>query len=148
MENKITLREAAKRANVSSSTIYHYIKMGVLPKPEHISNEKAGRGNLAVYSKDIVEIILRVKSELENTHSLKMVQGYMCIPEETRKNSLNKKLKKLLHMVKIGKYKEPEFYEELNNVKGLIGASMATASLYDGSTFAYKFSHKKQDLPE
>lgn len=133
-QNIITLREAARRSGVSPSTIYHYIKSGVLPPPEHRPNEKAGRGILAVYPESIVNSILQIKYQLQDIHSLSMVDRNIGMPEETRKNIIIRKLEQLLNFAKKGLIKDEKFKRELRNVEGMIGASLVTANLYTGES--------------
>ena len=142
-QNIITMKEAASKAGVSRSLLYHYIKMKLLPKPEHIPGKK-GRGASAVYTDNIVEKILQIKSRLEDTHSIENIEESISIPEDVRQHFIIKKLKKLLHIAEKGEYKDKSFNRELSNIGGLTSASTVTASLYMGEEEKIEFQHKKK----
>ncbi len=142
-QNIITMKEAASKAGVSRSLLYHYIKMGLLPKPEHVPGKK-GRGASAVYTDNIVETILQIKSRLEDTHSIENIEESISMPEDVRQHFIIKKLKKLLHIAEKGEYKDKAFNRELSNIGGLTKASSVTANLYMGEEEKIEFQHKRK----
>jgi len=109
MEKEITLQKAAKLAKRSASTIYYYIKKGLLPKPKHIPNIEQGRGSLAVYPESIVDRINYIKSNLENTHSIVQLKKKMAQSPEDLQKVYVKITGRLLDLAKEGKYDDQEF---------------------------------------
>jgi DNA-binding transcriptional MerR regulator len=143
-EGYITLKEVAKRARVSPSLLYHYIKMGLLERPEHIPNTKAGRGSLAVYREGVVDAILQIRSRLESTHSLKTVNEDIKMEEEKRKSLLLKITNKINKLIKRNQYNSEEFKREISNLSGLTRASSVTATLYTGEGTTVKWLRKDE----
>ena len=110
-EEEISLQKAATLAEVSASTVYYYIKKGLLRKPKHIPNIEKGRGSLAVYPKSMVDQIKFIKANLEDTHSIVQLKKKMENPNS--KEDLQKRYVKitgrLLELAKEGKQEEQEF---------------------------------------
>ena len=69
MSDSITLEQLSNETGMSRSSIYHWITMGVLPKPKHIANKKGG--HLSVYPRQIIVYIEKIKALLKSRRSLK-----------------------------------------------------------------------------
>ena len=132
---KITLREVAELAGVSPSLIYHYIKNGLLQKPERIPNTKKGRGALAVYNKSILQNISKIQNELKKTHSINQVKERLNMtPQEKEKIVINK-LKELLNLAKQRKHSDASFKQELEKLTGFVVSPSLASTCYSGEKF-------------
>lgn len=130
-KEKITLKEAAKLANVSPSLIYHYIKKGLLRKPDHIPNPK-GRGILAVYPPNIVDTILQIKDKLKTVHSLSQIGKEFSINKE---EFVIKRLEELLALAKKKNPSDPRFKEGLQSLTGFVASPSLSSTCYTGEKF-------------
>ena len=135
-EEEITLQEAAKLVvkPISASTVYYYIKKGLLPKPKHIPNTKKGRGSLAVYPVSMVRRIQYIRDQLAKNHSINELINEVAPTNEDIKKLYSKTLDELSDLVKKGKHNEPEFKRGIL----LLSSGTGPASMIDFSLFEKK----------
>lgn len=126
-KNKITLREAAKIIGISPTTIYNYIKKGLLPKPERVPNLEEGRGTKAIYDKDIIKKIQQIRSKLDSTHSLNNIIKDLEIPDQKKKRKMLVTIEKIKKLVSQGIFKGERFNKEVSSLNELSRARATTA---------------------
>ncbi len=130
MSAKITLHEAARKAGISPSTVYHWIKNGLLPRPEQVPNIEKGRGVRAVFPESILNSMTKIKKSLKESHSIKIVKRNTSVPETEKKSLIQENLKELTDFVKSDKYNDQEFEQRLANLQGISSVSSSTAGIY------------------
>ena len=109
-DKNIRLTDVVKETGVSLSTIHHYIKKGLLPKPKLIPTDSR-RGAWAVYSNKFINVIKEIRKRLEDTHSLEEVKKEMenLIPEKKRKEIIHAQAQKLEKLASEGRYGTEEY---------------------------------------
>ena len=130
MSKQITLEKAADKAGVSPSTIYNWIKKGLLPAPTRVPNKERGRGVRAMYDEEIVESMLKIKKGLVENHSIEVVKKKIAISDDEKKGMLSKHLDALMNFVKGKKYNDEEFTKRLDKLHGIAQVSTATVHVF------------------
>jgi len=126
-EKNITLKALSKECGISVSTIYLYIKKGLLPRPKRIPNKAQGRGTIALYPRSIIEKINDIRRELKSVHSIEQVRERFPISGEEKKKAVKDLLGELLKKAEKGSF-DDEFKEDLNNLLNNVNATASTGS--------------------
>ncbi|MBL7131294.1 MAG: hypothetical protein ISS45_07845 [Candidatus Omnitrophica bacterium] len=127
-ENYIKLKDLATECDIQVSTIYNYVKQGILPSPLRIPNEEYNRGVWAVYPRSIIKRVKKIKKRLKETHSLKQLKNEFSLSPRGKNEAISTRLIHLARLAKMGKYDPKKLSQELMDTVNLVKATATTGT--------------------